>query len=155
MLMRSDSQPTVTISYRNASLLFVAVGWAETKQSMNLSMCQKRGTMCVQISLRKGRMVRSPQEIDACTGTHDMKEENIVDESHLVVTYTMSKKRSTSMRKFVKATAPICSTYDEDFKTLLEEHGLGVVYNLCLGMDCVLAELPYNVLRIQKDDHSV
>lgn len=57
VLMRLYSEPELTSSYSNLSLLLFAAGWAELKLGMKRSRPERKSTVYVQTALKKRKRV--------------------------------------------------------------------------------------------------
>lgn len=100
--------------------------------------------MYVQRTPKKREMRKSPPETVAAARAQEMKEEHILNESKPAASLTMSAEKRTIMKKLVKESFPLFSTYNVNFRILAEEHRLGDGDNLGENMDFVLAVPPYD-----------
>lgn len=80
-----------------------------------------------------------------------MKEGYIVNESEPATFSTLRKNERTAMSKTVEVVAFLCSTYNVDFKAVVENHKFGVREGLSLKVKLLLANPPYS-LRMDRDD---
>lgn len=91
--MRPDWWPELSSSYTNQLRLLYASGWVKLELGVKLSRSQKNGTIYVQKTLKKRKTAKSDLRKEAGAGTHDMIEEDFVDESDPAVSSTLSKKK--------------------------------------------------------------
>lgn len=82
----------------------------------------KNGTMFLQTTLKKRKVVKSPLETEAGAHVQDMNKEDIVNEIEPTTSSTLSKDQSTAMSKLVNNMVPMCFIYDMDFKKLSEKN---------------------------------
>lgn len=99
--MPSDSQPSLTSLYIKRPLLFSASGWTERKVGMKCSRSVKKSTINLQTVMKKRKTVKSSLEIKAAAGSHEMKGEEIVDESEAAASLTLSDEGGIAMSKLV------------------------------------------------------
>lgn len=101
----------------------------------------------MQTTLTKRKTVKSPLNIWAGAGAHDVELQDIVDEIDPAASSTLSKEGATAMSKRVWEMDHLCSTNDVDFKKWSEEHEFSVGVDLSGMVDGLLASPPYNIRR--------
>lgn len=96
--------------------------------------------MCVQRTLTRKETINVLLETRAGADSHDMSEEDILDESEPAAYLTLMEERRTAIGKLVKEMVHSCSFYDVSLKTLAEELKLGVAEKLSRQGDFVLVD---------------
>lgn len=89
---------------------------------MKRSRSEKKSTVYVSKKLKNRKTGKSSLEMGACEGVHDIKEENIADESEPAASSTLTEEWKTAMSKLVRAMAILCFIYEVDFNNLMKEH---------------------------------
>lgn len=74
VMMRPDSQPALTSSYKFQSLLFSVGGCAEHNLRINRSRSEKKSVLYVAMTLKKRKTIQSRLETKAYAGSDDMNE---------------------------------------------------------------------------------
>lgn len=121
---------------------------------MERSRPEKEGTILLQTTVMKKKMARFLLETEAGAEYDDKRELDVVDEIAPAPVSTLRKKRRTVMSKAVKDMDPLCSIYHVNYRSLVEEHKLGVGGDLIGREDFVWSYPSYNVRSNRRDDYA-
>lgn len=95
-----------------------------------------------------------PSETGRDTGIQEVKKKDIVDQRELTASPTLRRKGKTEMSKLVKAINSLCSTYDTDFRKLVEGNDFGIAEELTRKENFVPPDPPCNLQTDWSDGHA-
>lgn len=119
VVMQPNLQPALSIRFRNWMLLFSASGWTKPQLSVKRHLSVQNGMMNVENALKTGKTRRSLLGTGANTGVCEMKEDNIVNDSELAASLTLSEESKFAVSHFFKTMTPLYPIYNENFRILV------------------------------------